>query len=72
MFEEHVADHLARGQLVRMLEDWCPPFDGYFPTTRAGVINHRRCRRWSTRFECDLHPRPPFAWTLQPGRTSAC
>ena len=30
MFEEHVADHLARGQLVRVLEDWCPPFDGYF------------------------------------------
>ena len=30
MFEEHVADHLARSQLVRVLEDWCPPFDGYF------------------------------------------
>jgi len=29
-FEEHVADHLARGELVRVLEDWCPPFDGYF------------------------------------------
>jgi len=30
MFEEHVAELLARGQLVRVLEDWCPPFDGYF------------------------------------------
>ena len=30
MFEEHVADYLARGQLVRVLEDWCTPFDGYF------------------------------------------
>jgi len=30
MFEEHVADYLARGQLVRVLEDWCAPFDGYF------------------------------------------
>ena len=30
MFEEHVANHLARGELVRVLEDWCPPFDGYF------------------------------------------
>ena len=30
VFEEDVADHLARGQLVRVLEDWCPPFDGYF------------------------------------------
>lgn len=30
LFEEHVADALARGGLVRVLEDWCPPFDGYF------------------------------------------
>lgn len=30
MFEEHVRDQLARGELVRVLEDWCPPFDGYF------------------------------------------
>jgi DNA-binding transcriptional LysR family regulator len=30
MFEEHVADYIARGQLVRVLEDWCAPFDGYF------------------------------------------
>src|SRR5881275_247720 len=29
-FEEHVAEHVARGRLVRVLEDWCPPFDGYF------------------------------------------
>jgi DNA-binding transcriptional LysR family regulator len=28
--EEHVAERIARGQLVRVLEDWCPPFDGYF------------------------------------------
>jgi len=30
LFVEHVADHLARGELVRVLEDWCPPFDGYY------------------------------------------
>jgi DNA-binding transcriptional LysR family regulator len=30
MFEERVAEHLARRELVRVLEDWCPPFDGYF------------------------------------------
>src|SRR5437867_9251543 len=30
LFEEHVAEHVARGRLVRVLEDWCPPFDGYF------------------------------------------
>ena len=23
-------DYLARGKLVRVLEDWFPPFDGYF------------------------------------------
>jgi DNA-binding transcriptional LysR family regulator len=28
--EEHVASHLARGRLVRVLEDWCPLFPGYF------------------------------------------
>ena len=30
VFEEDAADHLARGALVRVLEDWCPPFEGYF------------------------------------------
>jgi DNA-binding transcriptional LysR family regulator len=30
LFEDHVADYLGRGELVRVLEDWCPPFDGYF------------------------------------------
>jgi DNA-binding transcriptional LysR family regulator len=30
VFEEDAADHLARGDLVRVLEDWCPPFEGYF------------------------------------------
>lgn len=28
--EEYVAEHIARGRLVRVLEDWCPPFEGYF------------------------------------------
>jgi len=30
LFEEHVASHLSKGELVRVLEDWCAPFDGYF------------------------------------------
>jgi DNA-binding transcriptional LysR family regulator len=30
MLEEHAAPHLASGALVRVLEDWCPPFSGYF------------------------------------------
>jgi DNA-binding transcriptional LysR family regulator len=28
--EDRVARHLATGALVRVLEDWCPPFAGYF------------------------------------------
>jgi len=28
--EEHAAPYLANGQLVRVLEDWCEPFAGYF------------------------------------------
>ena len=30
LFEEHAAEHVARRRLVRVLEDWCPPFDGFF------------------------------------------
>lgn len=29
-FEEYVAPQIASGALVRALEDWCPPFPGYF------------------------------------------
>jgi len=29
-FEAHAAPYLASGALVRVLEDWCPPFAGYF------------------------------------------
>jgi DNA-binding transcriptional LysR family regulator len=28
--EDYVAPHIASGALVRVLEDWCPPFAGYF------------------------------------------
>jgi DNA-binding transcriptional LysR family regulator len=30
MIEDHVTRHLADGTLVRVLEDWCEPFDGYY------------------------------------------
>ena len=29
-FEEYVAPQIASGTLLRVLEDWCPPFAGYF------------------------------------------
>ena len=29
VFEDLVQPHIASGQLVRVLEDWCPPFPGY-------------------------------------------
>lgn len=35
--EDHVQAHLARGSLVRVLEDWCPSFPGYhlyYPSRR--------------------------------------
>ncbi|MBN9234967.1 MULTISPECIES: LysR family transcriptional regulator [Phyllobacteriaceae] len=37
VFEDYVEDTLASGALVRVLEDWCPPFDGfyvYYPSRR--------------------------------------
>ncbi|MER8877831.1 LysR family transcriptional regulator [Mesorhizobium sp. M0684] len=30
LFEDYVRDALAAGKLVRVLEDWCPRFDGFF------------------------------------------
>ena len=37
MPEDHAQAHVARGQLVRVLEDWCAPFAGYhlyYPSRR--------------------------------------
>jgi DNA-binding transcriptional LysR family regulator len=30
LFEAHASPHISSGALVRVLEDWCPPFAGYF------------------------------------------
>jgi DNA-binding transcriptional LysR family regulator len=38
-FEEYVAPQIASGALVRVLEDWCPPFAGYF-------LYHPSRRQW--------------------------
>jgi DNA-binding transcriptional LysR family regulator len=27
---DRIAEHLESGALVRVLEDWCPPFPGFF------------------------------------------
>jgi DNA-binding transcriptional LysR family regulator len=29
-FEEQVAEHVAKRRLIRVLEDWTPPFPGFF------------------------------------------
>ncbi|OYV35999.1 MAG: LysR family transcriptional regulator [Acidocella sp. 20-61-6] len=37
VLEDLVTDHIARGELVRLLADWCPPFAGYhlyYPSRR--------------------------------------
>jgi DNA-binding transcriptional LysR family regulator len=37
MIQDHVAPQIAAGRLVRVLEDWCEPFDGhylYYPSRR--------------------------------------
>jgi DNA-binding transcriptional LysR family regulator len=37
VFEDYVKDAIADGRLQRVLEDWCPPFDGfhvYYPSRR--------------------------------------
>lgn len=37
VFDQRVAEDIAAGRLVPVLEDWCPPFDGfsiYYPTRR--------------------------------------
>jgi DNA-binding transcriptional LysR family regulator len=36
-FESQVSGHVAEGRLIRVLEDWCPPFSGYhlyYPSRR--------------------------------------
>jgi DNA-binding transcriptional LysR family regulator len=52
--EDQVQSHLADGKLIRVLEDWCPPFSGYhlyYPSRRqptpafallVDALRHRR------------------------------
>lgn len=37
LFDRRVEEDIAAGRLVRVLDDWCPPFDGfyiYYPSRR--------------------------------------
>jgi DNA-binding transcriptional LysR family regulator len=37
LFEDQVAEHIACGRMIRILDDWCPPFPGhylYYPSRR--------------------------------------
>lgn len=49
--DEYVAPHIESGALVRVLEDWCPPFAGFFPYYRAGGSSPRLVRHSSTCFD---------------------
>lgn len=53
MPEDHVRDHIAKKKLVRVLDDWCPPFAGYhlyYPSRRQPtlafnlLVDELRCR----------------------------
>lgn len=52
MSEEHAAPHLASGALVRVLQDWCQPFPGfflYYPSRRhqpAALLALINALRW--------------------------
>lgn len=42
--ENHVERYLATGELVRLLDDWCEPFDGlylYYPSSRQPTVAFR-------------------------------
>lgn len=77
IFEDHVYDLLASGRLVRCLEDWCPPFPGYYlyypdrkqktPALAAliDIISYRAAARKATK------PYPAHSDEHQDGRSPA-
>jgi DNA-binding transcriptional LysR family regulator len=48
LYESFVADHLARGDLVRVLEDWCPVLPHFFLYYPAAARSRRPCAPSST------------------------
>jgi DNA-binding transcriptional LysR family regulator len=49
LLEDQVQTHLADGRLIRVLDDWCPPFSGYHLYTRAAGKPRQHSLYWSMR-----------------------
>lgn len=54
ILEDSVAEHVAKGRLVRVLDDWCQPFPGFFlyypshrqvPVVLRALVDFLRARR---------------------------
>jgi DNA-binding transcriptional LysR family regulator len=44
VMEDQITTHIAQGNLVRVLEDWCPPFSGYHIYYPAAASFRRHSR----------------------------
>ena len=61
-FEEQVAALIMKRRLIRVLEDWCPPFPGFFlpePPQSASCID--RTDQCPSSFESTLGARPKIS-----------
>jgi DNA-binding transcriptional LysR family regulator len=63
-YEEQVAEHIAKGRLLRVLEDWTPPIPVSPCTIPAGAISPQRLLRSSTRCGCRFFGMP-CQWSRQ-------
>jgi DNA-binding transcriptional LysR family regulator len=63
LYEQRVAPLLAEGRLVRVLDDWCPPFPGWFlyypgrrqqPAALAALVDRLRWREGGGRHCADV------------------
>jgi DNA-binding transcriptional LysR family regulator len=52
LMEDHAAPYLENGQLLRVLEDWCAPFPGYFLYYPSGASSRLRWQPSSTLCAC--------------------
>lgn len=74
IMEDQVVAALANGELERVLEDWCPPFTGYYlfypdrrhPTTAFTVLVAALVARRDRRREPPLPARAPGASSTRP------